>query len=261
VARTPPPSCLCFDLTREGAPASSARYAVRYFLTDLLRDDPTSSAVRARIHAALGRARIPLAIPLQTLSVTAGEAAASGREQDEEALRCAVLEKIELFRSLTAQERLGIARRLVPAPFGRGEIITRQGAEAHWLYLLAEGTADIRVRVGDGDDGRETLVAQAAAPTIFGEMSLMTGEPRRATVRATSPALCYRLDKAGFGEIITQRPEIATEMSKFLARRLVELDAAIEHLDAGAQSERMSVAHGQILASVKRFFGLDADGP
>ena len=255
VAELPPPNCICFDLTHEGTTASAARYAVRYFLLDLRRDDPTSSAVRGRIHAALGRAQIPLATPAQSVVVTeANKKHAERTERDEQARRCGVIDEIGLFRSLTADERAAIAARLVPAPFAAGEIITKQGAEAHWLYLLAEGRADIRVRVADRP---EMLVAEVSAPTIFGEMSLMTGEPRRATVRATSPSFCYRLDKAGFADIVKRRPEIASEMSEFLAHRIVELDEAIEEGDKGTHGDRMSVAHGRILSSVKSFFGLD----
>jgi small-conductance mechanosensitive channel/CRP-like cAMP-binding protein len=258
VADTPAAGCVCTDLARDGSATSAARYAVRFFLTDLRADMPGASAVRARIHAALGRARIPLALPAQTVLVTeVNKKHAERREREEHARRCEVISHIPMFSSLTMDERDSLARELIPAPFARGEIITRQGGTAHWLYVLAEGTADIRVR-RDGAD--ERLVADVQAPTIFGEMSLMTGEPRRATVRATSPALCYRLDKQAFQTIINQRPKIAEEMSQFLAHRLVELEAVEEHMDDASKSQRVSLTHGRILQSVQRFFGLE-QGP
>src|SRR5712691_2901605 len=62
VAAFPPPNCICFDFARQGG-ESYANYAVRYWLTDLAQDDPTSSAVRVRVYVALRRANIPLALP------------------------------------------------------------------------------------------------------------------------------------------------------------------------------------------------------
>src|SRR5206468_8879924 len=69
VAAFPPPNCICYDFARQGAD-SFAYYAVRYWLTDLADDDPTSSAVRVRIYVALKRAGIPLAIPGPALWVS-----------------------------------------------------------------------------------------------------------------------------------------------------------------------------------------------
>src|SRR5207302_7151431 len=71
VAAFPPPNCICFDFTKgaEGG-ESYANYAVRYWLTELAADDPTSSAVRVRVYVALKRAGIPLAVPGQAVWVS-----------------------------------------------------------------------------------------------------------------------------------------------------------------------------------------------
>src|SRR5205814_4477598 len=61
VAAFPPPNCICFDYARQGG-ESMSYYAVRYWLTELAADDPTSSAVRVRIYVALKRAGIPLVV-------------------------------------------------------------------------------------------------------------------------------------------------------------------------------------------------------
>src|SRR5712692_8481940 len=69
VAAFPAPNCICFDFARQGG-ESYANYAVRYWLTDLAQDDPTSSAVRVRVYVALRRANIPLALPGQAIWVS-----------------------------------------------------------------------------------------------------------------------------------------------------------------------------------------------
>ena len=65
VADDPKPNVICYDFAKDGRD-SFGYYAVRYWLTDLANDDPTSSRVRTRIYTALRRAGIPLARPAQT---------------------------------------------------------------------------------------------------------------------------------------------------------------------------------------------------
>lgn len=253
MAVTPPPSCICLDLGHE--PRGAVRYAVRYFLEDLARDDPVNSEVMLRVHAALQRSGIELAGATQTLSLqAAGPAARAEAERREVARRVALLEGIELFASMTDDERAYVAARLRPAPFVRGETITRQGAEAHWLYIIASGAAEISVRRADGV---ERSVARVDAPGVVGEMGLLTGAPRMATVRAAAPVECLRLDKEDFREVLTRRPEVASQLSAVLAQRQLATQKALasddeRHADADE-------AQTNILASVRRFFGLEDD--
>ncbi len=252
VADDPPPNVVCMDFARDNRD-SFAYYAVRYWLTDLAADDPTSSAVRHRIHTALRRAGIPLAMPLRGVQVTLEELAVEKAKRDEHERRVATARAVELFESLTDEERSFVVDRLTYAPFARGETMTRQGAVAHWLYVLAAGTAEIRV---SGDDGTTKTVATIHGPTFFGEMGLMTGEPRFASVFAVSDAECYRLDKPGFEQILQKRPEIAKQISQLLARRRVELVAFREGLDAAGRKAREATEQEAILKRIEAFFGL-----
>jgi len=256
VAAEPKPHCICFDFARDRH-TSMAYYAVRYWLTDLARDDPTSSVVRTRIYSALKRAGIPLALPAQAVFLTADDEGHKERHRLREARhRVEALSGVEIFRSLSEEELEKLAARLKYAPFTAGETMTRQGAVAHWLYILTSGEAEVRVR---GPDGLEETVARLRAPTFFGEMALLTGEPRTSTVIATSEAECYRLDRDGFQQIVQERPGIAAEVSAIVARRRVELDSAREHLDHEAKERRVQEKTGQLLGRISAFFGLNED--
>src|SRR5437763_861113 len=126
VAAFPPPNCICYDFARQGAD-SMAYYAVRYWLTDLAADDPTSSQVRVRAYVALKRAGIPLAVPGQALWVSMDDPQHKERKvQRELTHRMAALSQIEMFAGLSDEDRMRLAEGMLPAPFGRGEIITRQ---------------------------------------------------------------------------------------------------------------------------------------
>ncbi len=254
VAREPPPNCICFDFSRDRK-ESVAFYAVRYFLTDLARDDPTSSAVRTRIFAALKRAAIPLAVPATTVFVSHDDPEhAELKAQREHDRRVEAIRAVDLFESMTQQERDGLAERIRFTPFGPGEIITRQGATAHWFYVLTRGEVEVRVR---GDNGEENAVTTMKAPNFFGEMGVMTGAPRSSTVVARGEVDCYRIDKRDFHEILRIRPEIAVGISAKLAERRVELATVRDGLDDEGRKSQIDLEHGRILAGIRSFFGID----
>jgi small-conductance mechanosensitive channel len=250
VASEPAPHCLVQEFKD-----SYIAYAARYWLTDLALTDPTDSVVRARIYFALRRAGIPLSIPAQSLFITEEDERRRERKHGEELKsRVESLRHIELFHTLTEDERIALADRLTVAPFVCGEAMTRQGAEAHWLYIMTEGEAEVRVAV-DGNLNKK--VATLHAGDFFGEMGLMTGAPRAATVIAQTNAECYRLDKQGFQDILQRRPEIAEDISHLLARRHVELEAVREGLNEEAKLKRMSHTQGDLLRRIRDFFTLN----
>ena len=249
VAAEPPPNCVLMDFKE-----SYCSYAVRYWLTDLAVDDPTNSVVRTRIYVALNRASIPLSIPAHSLFLTEEDELRLARKHDEEIeTRAAALKQVELFQSLTTDERRALAARLRIAPFVRGEAMTRQGAEAHWLYLVTRGDAEVRVSI----DGKlSETIASLHAGDFFGEMGMMTGAPRSATVIALNDVECYRVDKDAFLDILRSRPQIAEDISEVLARRTAELDAARENLNEEAKRARMRDHQGDLLRRIRNFFAL-----
>jgi small-conductance mechanosensitive channel/CRP-like cAMP-binding protein len=255
VAASPTPDCVCTDLARDGHDGV-ARYAVRYWLTDLAADAPVDSVVRARVYTALKRANIPLALPGHAIVMTQDdqEHKERGRAR-EQAARLAALGSVDLFSSMTVEEKERLASRMRYAPFSRGEIITRQGATAHWLYVLVKGAVEVRI---EAEGGGKMSVASIAPPCFFGEMGLMTGAPRSATVAALSDVECYRIDKDDFHEILARRPEVAREMSGVLASRQPTLQEVRDDLDAETRKRRMDAERGRILESIQRFFGLGA---
>jgi small-conductance mechanosensitive channel/CRP-like cAMP-binding protein len=248
VAAEPPPSCVAMEF----APGS-VRYALRYWLTNPRDDDGTDSAVRTHLLATLQRNGWRIALPDQAIHmVQEDQAHREAAWQRELARRLQALAGIELFASLDEGERHKIAERLVPAPFARGDVMTRQGAAAHWLYIIASGQADV---FWEAPSGERRLLTQLPAGSIFGEMGLMTGAPRSATVVAASDVECYRLDKASFEDIIHERHAIAESMSHILAQRLQQNDALQDEFRKAHDNEH--AAHpAAILQRIRDFFGL-----
>lgn len=251
VAQSPQPDCIFLDFRD-----SYAQYAVRYWLTDLAADDPTNSIVRTRIYVALRRANIPMSIPAHSIFVTDDDASRRAQKADRELTDLVeAIGRVELFGTLTEDERRELASGLKFAPFVRGEAMTRQGAEAHWLYLIIKGQAEVWVTV-DGSRSSEK-VATLGAGDFFGEMGLMTGAPRSATVIALSDVECYRLDKETFKSTLKSRPEIANDISEVLAERRVELEAAKEELTDEVKTIRLRRHQNDLLRRIQNFFTIE----
>jgi small-conductance mechanosensitive channel/CRP-like cAMP-binding protein len=248
VAHDPPPDCITVEYKE-----SYLQYAVRYWLTELAKDDPTNSDIRCRIYYALKRANIPLSIPAQALFVTPETAEHRGEHMEREiARRTQALAQVELFRMMNQDELRKLAQRLTVAPFMAGETMTRQGAEAHWLYVIARGSGEVFI-TADGDLRKD--VAHLNAGDFFGEIGMMTGSRRNATVLALEPTDCYRLDKEAFRDILHARPEIAEAISHVIARRSVEVEAVRDNLDALARTRRLKGAQEDIFARMAHLFG------
>ncbi|HEX4882716.1 MAG TPA: mechanosensitive ion channel family protein [Casimicrobiaceae bacterium] len=250
VAREPATQCICvrFD---EGRVA----YMVLYPIVDMGRARETDSWMLAHVFAALQRASIRIPLPQRQVHlVQEAPDDVARREVDE---REAALGALELFESLTPVERRVLAGELRPRLYVDGDVLFRKGEPADSLFVLAWG----RVRVLDEDAaGTRKELAALDAPGYVGEMGLLTGQPRAATVVAAGEAKCFRLDKAGFDAILRNRPQIVEELSHALARRQAENDATLQALSA---AERAAGEHGRardLVQRIRQFFKL-SPGP
>ncbi|MDO8988109.1 MAG: mechanosensitive ion channel family protein [Sideroxyarcus sp.] len=251
VAKNPAPNCLLMDMDSKGY----ARYALRYWLTDLGPDDPTDAMMRWHIMTALQRAGIRLAMEEHSIHLTKeNEKYDEVVRQREVLLRIKTLRKVELFSQLNDAELTRLAERLRYSPFAKGNVITKQGDErSHWLYVIINGEAEVFV---DLPNGKRRSVRTLERGNFFGEMGLLTGAPRSASVIAKSDVECYRIDKDVVEEILHARPGIADEISHILVVRRAELDVAMQNLDATGAHKDLSQQRNEILDTIKRFFSL-----
>jgi CRP-like cAMP-binding protein len=235
-----------------GVRDSFAQYVVRYWLTDFDHDDGTDSRVRVRLWYALRRAGISMSIPASTVFVThetpERETRKAERELDQ---RLRALAQVDLFGGLTLAQQRSLAEHLEVAPFAAGEAITREGDTDDGLYMIVEG--DGVVRIASGREQRD--VARLGAGQFFGEMSLMTGEARTASVIAATDMLCYRVNKAAFEEVLRETPAIADQIAEVLATRRAELSSARD--DQSDRRRRHETAKQDLLGRIRGFFGID----
>jgi len=248
VARAPAPSCVLLDFVQ-----GNLRYELRYFLTDLLEDELTDSAVRVHLFASLQRAGIRVAETQTTVhAISTDQAHAESVRQRELQRRMIMLQQVDLLAPLAEEERKFVAERLQYTPFARGDIVTKQGSVAQWLYIIAFGEAEVRFE----QPGRpHRLLGTLGAGQFFGEMGLLSGDSRNATVVARSDLVCYRLDRASFQALLLARPELANEVSKVIASRKPGLETARAEA-ASAPVQTHEPAQPALLERIQKFFGL-----
>lgn len=248
VAAQPAPNVQLMDFGE-----SWARYAVRYWLTDIPHDDPTDSVVRQRVYFALSRAGMNLSIPAQALFLTQeSEERRVIKQAQISARKREMIDQVDLFAGLPEADKKLLADSLQHAPFTTGEALTRQGANAHWLYIIERGECSVRVEV----NGIQREVAELHAGDFMGEMSLLTGEQRSATVIAKTDVECWKLGRKDFKALLGRRPEITDDVAEVLARRQTQLDQVRENLSQEVAARKLDERKSDLAGRIKLFFGV-----
>ncbi len=254
VMAEPKPHCIC-----AGFEGNAIKYVVYYWLSDIKTYLVTDSRLRVHIYAALGRAGMEIPISRSEVFLHSARSAQARRLGEERESRGALLHSLELFAPLTEDEAQALATQLIPTPFAPGDIATKQGEPSDSLYILARGEVGIFRDADPGMPPGRHRLARLSAPAFFGEMGLLTGQARTATVAAETEALCYRLDKRGFETIIRARPELAEAMSKTVAQRQAANDATLASLSAEARAHATGTRANEIVRRIRAFFGLASE--
>ncbi|HJP72435.1 MAG TPA: MFS transporter [Candidatus Limnocylindria bacterium] len=113
-----------------------------------------------------------------------------------------------IFAGLPPARIEAAARQLVPVPVEAGEVVVRQGEAADRFYVIDSG----EMRVSQVQDGDVHVLRELGPGDVFGEIGLLRGIPRTATVTASTPAVLYGLDAAAFGELVGSGPGLSSRL-------------------------------------------------
>jgi len=141
-----------------------------------------------------------------------------------EAERFSFLKKVPLFASLTEEDILKISRGLKNVKIPRKEVICTEGEPGDSLYIIRSGIVTVSTR----ENGGEKILSQLYRGDFFGEISLLTGEPRSATVKAVLDVDLFVLSKADFDHITKDNPLVSLHLSRILSYRLKQSSSSIK---------------------------------
>src|SRR5436189_4971849 len=124
------------------------------------------------------------------------------------------LKNVKLVAELSTDSLLKLGSCLKTAEFPPAEVIVREGAPGVSMYIIKSGLVEVRKK--DTTTGFDFLVAQLSKGAAVGEMSLLTGKPRSATVTTVQPTVVFSLTRADVLNLLTQQPEIRLGLARVL---------------------------------------------
>ena len=227
--------------------AYAVTWELRYWLEDYAEYLDVDSQVRERVWYALERAGLKIAYPvIRQFQYAAGPLVTPSTR---DAVVAAIAD-VDLFAPLSAAERERLADGAILRRFGPDETVVREGDGGTSMFLVASGRVGVSIHGAAGESSRKLTAMDAGA--AFGEISLLTGEPRTATVRALTEARLIEIDKETLAPILRENPALVGAIEKTVAERLRgRAEAAQANRAAPAAEEPLDLA-----ARIARFFGI-----
>jgi len=128
------------------------------------------------------------------------------------------LSKTELFKSLSPEELQKLESRLKERVYPPNTAIVREGAPGDAMFIIKDGKVDVKKR--EQSTGIDMTIASLGGGACFGEMALLTGNPRSATVMATMATSVFVLEKKDFEALLRENPTISMSLNKIVAERV-----------------------------------------
>ena len=254
VRKTPAPEVHLLDFQD-----SAVLYRIRMWIEDYPQRWNIETKVRSGLWYAFRRERLEIPYPTRTIvhAPTAQEYV-YGNESDPQVLP--FLSSVDFLEALGPESLEILCRSARFRLFAAGEKICRQGQPGDSFYIIRSGRVGVEVADAQGE---VFLRNEMAVGNYFGEMALLTGEPRSATVYALTDAELLMVDKAGLRDVIVANPEVEEVISKVLARRQLRTEKAREEAEgarvakgeSGAgQTGRLEQLSEQLLRKIQAFF-------
>jgi small-conductance mechanosensitive channel len=238
-----PPEALIVEYELEGVV-----WELRFWVPDF----PSGAEIRQRVHEALLRNihYAGIRVPRQREEVLVG------RLDDERAAEWAAtrnwIERIELFAPLPSAERSDLQARARRLEIPRGAEIVRRNEPGASLFVLAEGALEVWLE--KSEEG--SAAARMRPGDFFGEMSLLTGEPRSATVVAAVDSLVYEITQSELAPVLSRHPALPQQLAQVLAARSQADVERASARDAEASQPQATGRAAQLLSRIRACFKL-----
>ena len=232
----------------------SIKYDVKFYISDFAHLEDIQSQVMYLIWYYFKREGIAIPFPIRDVTmrqVTREEEERQRRVEIEDIVRA--LSRIEIFHPLSKEELASVASNLGEKIYAAGEVLFRQGEEGDTFYIIRDGK--VAISVADAE-GRSTVVAHLGKGAFFGEMSLLTGEKRTATITAEADTTVLALSKAIFADVLETNAQIAEALAKVLEKRQRENLEKMAKTKELSQDKLDATSSQTILRKIKSFFGL-----
>lgn len=227
----------------------SANYKLIASSNDYAKLPAAAQELWKRAWAHLNRAGIDFAIKQQKIHVFDGVA-----ERGEEATKpITLLHEIEIFLPFSEEDKQKLSEQMELQRFAANDVIVKQGQCGDSLFIIVEGV--VSVQVNTSNEQESTIeVARLGAGNFFGEMALLTGEERTATIIAMTDTRVYEITKAILMPLLQNQPQASHLISKILTNRQMMTQSQINDQQP-SDKDKQSI-YEQFLHRIENFFGL-----
>ncbi len=226
-------------------------YEVKLFISDYEALPDILDEYTSRLWYAAKRNGLTIPFPIRTVYKTEMPPAMTPPEPPDHGVS---LSAVPVFGPLEADELAELAHEAVAREYGRGERLVNQGDAGDAMFVIGSGHAEVLVT---NESGREQVVARLGPGEFFGEMALLTGEPRSATVEASDDMQVVVVYSNAMRAVLERRPDLARDIAEVVETRQAGLSAAREAGD-GPAGDSQDVEHrvDRLLGRIKHFLGV-----
>lgn len=237
------------DVLLEAYNDFSIDYRCRFWINEFEFLEPIVDRFMTLLYYRLEREGLKIPFPIRDVRMRQEESPDERQRVEVERKRRFVA-SMDLFSSLSQEEQEEIAQCLERIMFAVDEPVIRQGEQGDSMFLIERG----RIRVVIEEDSVAHQVAQLSDGQYFGEMALLTGEPRTATAIAISDVHAYMLRKETFRNVLIKHPQIVERISAVIAERKEGLKAKADELRSRRPMRRE--VEKSLLMKIRSFFSL-----
>lgn len=169
--------------------------------------------------------------------------------------RVALLSAIDLFRQIKEEALYTLASHMKRVTFKTAETVVKSGAKGDSMFIVTEGLLDVYVH--DETENREVKVGHITSGQFFGEIALLTGRPRSATVVASTDVVAYEITYDCMWEFLNRYPDMLEEISEVFANRQLHEQRFLEGIRQPALVESQQSLSDEILMGIRNFFGIN----
>jgi small-conductance mechanosensitive channel len=225
---------------------SSIEYVLRFWIQDYSREPAILAELNRRMWYALQREQISIPFPIRDVRhhhIEGPRAVDAAEELHAEGQRA--LRQVPVLGALDDELLVALGATMHTLDFGTDEVVVHEGAQGESLFVVGSGACAVRVA---DRRGAPKTVATLRAGDVFGEMSLLTGERRRASVVALEESRVLEFRKAELQPLLEGSPELQEALARLLAARNLELDDEEASIADSIDTEGM-------LHRIRKFFG------
>ncbi|MGI8882903.1 MAG: cyclic nucleotide-binding domain-containing protein [Pyrinomonadaceae bacterium] len=221
-------------------------WEIKYWLEDYSRFNETDALIRQRVWYVFRRENLEFAYPTRTIHIENKPQESAFVETVNQIFE--QLSNIPIFAPLSDEETQKLAQASSARVYAPGEAIVHQGKQGNSMFVINRGAVKVQIM----EDGQPKIINKLKESDFFGEMSLLTGQPRSATVVAEEETEVLQIRKKALKPIFETNPNLVKSICEIIEERRKLLETPEHHASALHIDKEKGV-----LISIKKFFGLN----